>query len=105
MSQSQACLEMRGLQSQKGLIVDAGQIVMMLLGVDIGPEIERSQVLLVIVEDLAILREGLVPLFEVDIGLGLEQMQMNIVRVFRNLGIQHLKRIAPFTPALRRRSE
>ena len=101
MCQSQTRLEMRGLQSQKGFVVDAGQIIMPLLGVDICTEIERSQVFFVNMENLTILSEGIVPLFEVDIGLCLKQMQMQVLRIFGNMDIKRLKRIAPLLPRLR----
>jgi hypothetical protein len=44
----------------------------MLLDVDVGAEKECCQILFVSMEDLAVFRKGIVPLFKVDICLSLE---------------------------------
>ena len=78
MRQTETCLEMCGLQTQESLIVDTRQIIVMLLDMDVGTEIERSQILIISMENLAVFREGVVPLLEIDIGLGLEQVRARL---------------------------
>ena len=92
---------MRRLQSQEGLIVDTSQIVMLLLGVDISAEIECSQILFVGMENLAVLRQGVVALLEIDIGLGFEQVQVQVARVLGNPGVEHFEGVAPLLTGLR----
>ena len=63
---------------------------------------ECCQILFISMEDLAVFRKGIVPLFKVDICLSLEQMKIEVVRFLGDLGIQDLERVAPLLTGLRR---
>ena len=47
--------------------------------------------MLISMQDLTVFGQGIVPLLEVDIGLSLQQMEVEVIGVTPNLGIQYLK--------------
>ena len=58
--------------------------------------------MLVGMQYLAVLRQGIVPLLQIDIRLGLQQMQVKVIGVAAYLGVEHFERITPVLPRLRR---
>ena len=51
-------------------------------------------------QNLAILGEGIVPLFQIDIRLGLQQMEVEVIGVATYLGIEHFEGVAPLLAGL-----
>ena len=73
----------------------------MLLGVDIGPEVECCKVSLVDMEYLTIFGERIVPLLQVDVCLCLAQTEVNISWGTAQMLAEHLERVAPLLTGLR----
>jgi hypothetical protein len=107
MSQSQTGFEMVGHETKECLIVYLCQVVVTLLGMDIGPKVKRRKILLVCMEYLTVLRECIVPLLKIDIGLRLTQTEVNIGRSPTQLLCEHLQRVTPLLTGLctRRQTE
>ena len=74
-------LEMFGLDSEERLVVDLRQIIMTQLGMTESTEEQSSQIFLIETEHVAILLYGIFPLFEIDIGLALQQPQIDVLGV------------------------
>ena len=79
MRQSQAGLEVQGFDGEEGIVVGLRLGIVALLLMDVSPEEERCEVSFVSTQDTAVLRQGIVPLLQIDVRLGLQQPKVNIM--------------------------
>ena len=86
---------MLGLNGEKRLIVGLGHIVMTQLGMTESTEIEGSKIAIVLSQHVAIFFSGIFPLAQVDIGLGLTQFEVDILRILPDGFNEHRYGIAP----------
>ena len=74
---------------------------MALLLVDVSPEEECREVPFVSTQNTAVLRQGIVPLLQIDVRLGLQQPKVNIIWMLAQFAIKDFDRIPPLLPRLR----
>ena len=92
--------QMLWLDGQKRLVVCLRQIVVMLLAITVGPEVERCEVTAVHTKHAPIFLEGIVPLHQIDIGFSLPEPQVDTVGVEPYLLHQHRYGVAPLLRCL-----
>ena len=91
---------MQGFDGEEGIVVSLRLGIVALLLVDVSPEEERREVPFVSTQDPAVLREGLVPLLQIDVRLGLQQPEVNIIRMLPQFAIKDFNRVAPLLTRL-----
>ena len=100
-SQSEMSFEIRGIKLDKGLVIHLRQIVVLLTGMTVGTEIQGGEILLIEAQHVAIFGDGIVPLLQVDVRLGLLQTEFDVVGMQTDLLHQDTDRVAPLLRRLR----
>lgn len=93
--------EIRGIKLDKGLVIHLRQIVVLLTGMTVGTEIQGGEILLIEAQHVAIFGDGIVPLLQVDVRLGLLQTEFDVVGMQTDLLHQDTDRVAPLLRRLR----
>ena len=92
---------MQGFDGEESIVVSLRFGIVTLSFMDVCPEEERCEVPLVSPQDTAVLRQGIVPLLQIDVRLGLQQPEVNIIWMLPQFAIKDFDRIPPLLPRLR----
>ena len=72
---------MQGLDSEERIVIGLRLCIVTQLLMNVGPKIEGCKILVVSTQDTTILRQRIVPSFQLDIGLRLPQTEVDIIRI------------------------
>ena len=94
-------LKVLRLDGEEGVVVGLGHVVVAQLGMTIGPEIKGGEVTVVETEHITVFLDGVFPLLQVDVGLGLLQTEVGIPGIQTDGLDERGDRVAPLAGCLR----